>query len=112
MNGQAVVEFALILPILLVLILGTIQVGLALTVRMQVVYAAQQGAVTGANDPAVPQRCDTAITTAQTVYIGDLDDAQCTQPGNVVTLVLSDTVPMVSPFGPWVVRVSAKAVSP
>lgn len=111
MKGIVMVEFALVLPILLLLILGMVQVGTAMTVRMQLVHAAQQGVVAGANDPAIPQRCDTAISTAETVYGGELDDAHCTS-GSTLTLTLTDTVPAVSPFGPWTVDVTAKAVSP
>ena len=81
------------------------EVGVAVVVR------GDQGAVAGANEPSVPQRCDTAITTAEAVYGGALDDAHCT-PGSTLTLTLSDTVPAVSPFGPWTVNVTAKAVSP
>jgi Flp pilus assembly protein TadG len=111
-DGQAIVEMALVTPILLLLIVGVFQVGLALLTSLQLTHAAQQGATAGANDPAVPQRCDTATTTAETVYGGALDDAQCVQPGNVVTLTITDTVPMVSPFGPWTMNVTARAVSP
>jgi Flp pilus assembly protein TadG len=106
------VEFALVTPILLLMILGLFQMGLGLLANMQLVHAANQGVIAGANHPAIPQRCDTAITTAETVYGGELDDAQCVQPGNVVTLTLTDTVPMVSPFGPWTLDVTARAVSP
>jgi Flp pilus assembly protein TadG len=111
-RAQAMVEFALILPILLVLILGVFTVGLALLMSQQLTHAAQQGATAGANELAVPQRCTTAIATAETVYSGILDASACTQPGNVVELTLTDTVPAVSPFGPWVLNVTAKAVAP
>jgi Flp pilus assembly protein TadG len=99
-------------PILLLMILGLFQLGLGLLANMQMVHAANQGAIAGANQPAVPQRCDTAVETAETVYGGELDAAQCVQPGNVVTLRLTDTVPAVSPFGPWTLNVTARAVSP
>jgi Flp pilus assembly protein TadG len=106
------VQFALVTPILLLLIVGVFQVGLALLTSLQMTHAAIQGATAGANEPAVPRRCNTAITTAETVYAGELDAAECTQPGNVVTLRLADTVPAVSPFGPWTLDVTAKAVTP
>ena len=109
---MVMIEFALVTPILLLMILGLFQMGLGLLVNMQLVHAANQGAVAGANEPAVPQRCATAIATAETVYGGELDDAQCVQPGNLVTLTLTDTVRAVSPFGPWVVNATARAVSP
>jgi Flp pilus assembly protein TadG len=110
--GQAVVEMALVTPILLLLIVGVFQVGLALLTSLQLTHAATQGATAGANDPAVPQRCDTAIATAETIYAGSIDDAQCSQPGNVVVLTLTDAAPMVSPFGPWTVGATARAVTP
>jgi uncharacterized iron-regulated membrane protein len=105
------IEFALVLPIMLVLILGVFQVGLLLLVRTELTHAAQQGALAGAADPAVPQRCDTAIATAEVIYGRAPDDAQCAQPGNVVELRLLDAVPVVSPFGPWTVDVTGRAVT-
>jgi Flp pilus assembly protein TadG len=110
-DGQAIVEMALVTPILLLLIVGVFQVGLALLTSLQLTHAAQQGVTAGANDPAVPQQCATAISTAEAVYSGALDDAQCT-PGDTLSLTLTDTVPMVSPFGPWTLDVTARAVSP
>jgi Flp pilus assembly protein TadG len=95
-----------------VLILGTFQVGLLVLVQTQLTHAAQQGAVAGANEPAIPQRCDRAIATAVTVYGRTPADARCAQPGNVVTLSLLDAVPTVSPFGRWTVDVTARAVAP
>jgi Flp pilus assembly protein TadG len=111
-RGIVLVEFAMILPILLVMILGLFQTGLGLLTNMQLVHAAQQGATAGANEPAVPRRCNMATTTAEMVYAGELDSTECSQPGNVVTLTLSDTVPAVSPFGPWTLDVTARAVTP
>jgi Flp pilus assembly protein TadG len=106
-----VVEMALITPILLMLVLGTFQVGLAVLTATRLQHAAQQGATAGANESAVPQRCSTAESTAALVYDGPLR-TQCSQPGNVVTLNVSDTVPLVSPFGPWTFSVTARAVTP
>jgi Flp pilus assembly protein TadG len=111
-QGVVMIEFALVTPILLLLIVGVFQVGLALLTSLTLTHAAQQGATAGANEPAVPRRCNTAIATAETVYSSDLEDAQCSQPGNVVTLTLTDTVPMVSPFGPWTLDATARAVTP
>jgi Flp pilus assembly protein TadG len=106
------VEMALITPILLLLILGVFQVGFGLLTSMRLTHAANQGATAGANETAVPRRCNTAISTAETVYSGELDSTECSQPGNVVTLTLTDTVPAVSPFGPWTLDVTARAVTP
>jgi Flp pilus assembly protein TadG len=105
------IEFALVLPLMLVLILGVFQVGLLLLMRTELVHAAQQGAIAGAAEPAVPRRCTTAIATAEVIYGSAPDDSQCAQPGNIVTLRLLDAVPVVSPFGPWTVDVTARAVT-
>jgi hypothetical protein len=110
--GQAMVEFALVLPLMMVLILGTFQVGFALLMQLQLTHAAQQAATAGANAEAVPQRCTVAEDTAHTVYAHELDDAHCSQPGNIVELTLTDTLPAVSPFGPWTLDVTARAVTP
>jgi hypothetical protein len=72
------VEFALILPLLLLLILGGLQVGLALLTRMELVHAASEAAIAGASTPAPPRRCPTALAVLAEVYGRDPDDARCT----------------------------------
>ncbi len=52
-EGQALVEFALVLPILLLLIFGLIQIGLVLHARQTVAYAAQVAAATYAQTLAL-----------------------------------------------------------
>ena len=52
-EGQALVEFALVLPILLLLIFGMIQIGLVLHARQTVAYAAQVAAATYAQTLAL-----------------------------------------------------------
>lgn len=106
------VEFALILPLQLLLILGALQVGLALVTRIQLVHAAQQGAVIGASEPVVSQRCDRAIEAATTVYGSAPDAAECSQPGNVVQLRLTDAATVIGPFGTWNVVSTGRAVTP
>jgi Flp pilus assembly protein TadG len=101
---------ALITPILLLLVLGTFQVGLAVLTVTRLQHAAQQGATAGANEPAVPQRCSTAESTAALVYDAVLG-TECSHTGSVVELTVTDTVPLVSPFGPWTFNVTARAVA-
>ncbi len=52
-EGQALVEFALVLPIMLLLIFGMIQIGLVLHARQTVAYAAQVAAATYAQTLAL-----------------------------------------------------------
>jgi Flp pilus assembly protein TadG len=110
-RGQALVEMAIITPLLLLFVVGIFQVGVAVLTATRLQHAAQQGVAAGALE-AVPQRCATAETAAVTVYGAELVDMQCTQPGNVLTLSVSDLVPQVSPFGPWTFSATARAVTP
>ncbi len=58
-QGQAVVEFALLLPILLLLVLGIIQFGIIFSGYITVVSAAREGArvaIVGANDTAIKSK--------------------------------------------------------
>jgi Flp pilus assembly protein TadG len=76
-RGQALVEFALVLPVLLLLILGSMQVAVALMVRAELAHAAREGAIAGAAEPDQPKRCDTALAALAEVYGRPLDDAKC-----------------------------------
>lgn len=51
-RGQATVEFALVLPLLLGLLLFVVQVGLVVRDQIMVVNAAREGARTAAVDPS------------------------------------------------------------
>jgi Flp pilus assembly protein TadG len=111
-RGQALVEFALILPLLLLLILGGLQVGLALLTRMELVHAATEGAYAGASEPSQPRRCDTALEVLAEVYGRALDDAACVPAvGQYLELRASVDVPLFIP-GPdhWTITVTERAV--
>jgi Flp pilus assembly protein TadG len=110
--GQAVVEFALILPLLLLLILGMFQIGLALTLSSRLTHAAQQAAVAGAAETAVPARCDTALAVVPVVYGSDPDEARCTEPGGVLEVQLTDAAPRIGPWPVWNLHVIGRAVTP
>jgi Flp pilus assembly protein TadG len=111
-RGQAVVEMAIITPLLLLFVLGTFQVGLAVLTATRLQHAAQQGAAAGAGDPAPPQRCPTAESVAAAVYDDELDAISCSHDGSLLELILTDAVPMVSPFGPFSYSASARAATP
>lgn len=111
-RGQAVVEMALITPILLLLILGVIQSGFAMLTSLQLQHAAQQAVSDGADEPAVPQRCTVARSTAATVYGSEPDSVECSLTGGVLELQLADDAPVLGPFGSWTIRASARAMTP
>lgn len=52
-KGQALVEFALILPILLLLVMGIIQFGIIFSAQMSVTNAVREGARTAAVSPNI-----------------------------------------------------------
>lgn len=63
MRGQAIVEFALILPIFLFVIVGGFQVWLYERTDFEILHAATQAADAGAAQEFVPDRCATARET-------------------------------------------------
>lgn len=108
-SGQALVEFALILPILLFLILGGMQLGLLLIDRIQVQHAAQEGAIAGASEASVPRRCTVAEATVPKVLGRDPTEVRCTAPGDLMVVTVHDVLPLVAPFGWNEVDVTARA---
>lgn len=109
-SGQALVEFALVLPLLLFLILGGMQLGLLLIDRLEVEHAAAEGAVAGAGEASVPRRCDVAEATVPRVLGRDPTSVTCTAPGDMLVVSVHDEIPLVVPFGPHSVDVTARAV--
>lgn len=66
-QGQAIVEFALVVPILLLLLVGIMEFGLAFSADLNLQNATREGArlaVTGATDAQITQR---VINTASTL---------------------------------------------
>lgn len=91
--GQSLVEFALVLPIFLVLIFGIIDFGRFVYVNSALSQAAREG---------------TRVAALEAAWIGSAD-AKCNQPGGPVcpanltafkTDVLAATNRMMAPFGP------------
>jgi Flp pilus assembly protein TadG len=96
-RGAAIVEFAIVLPIMLMLVFGIIDFGVSLHYRGLVGNAARDGARVGAVNPST-----TAITTAArnaaniTPASAVLVTPECTKPGgttcNFSNIVAGDTV--------------------
>ncbi|MGZ4131698.1 MAG: TadE/TadG family type IV pilus assembly protein [Actinomycetota bacterium] len=63
-RGSAVVEFALVLPLVLVVVLGLVQVGLVARDRLLVEAAARAGARAAAVDPDDAAIAETALAAA------------------------------------------------
>lgn len=100
-RGQALVETALVLPILLVLILGTFQVGLLLGLRDNLAHAAREAAIAGC--PA-----DELVTQ----LLGFTPESvECSVTEGITAVIVSDSAARVSPFfGGLAVTVTGRAV--
>jgi hypothetical protein len=80
-DGAVLVEFALVLPLLLLMLLGIITGGLAYNQRLQVTHAVREGARYGATVPALQDwNSGTWASNVQALVVersaGDLDGSQ------------------------------------
>jgi hypothetical protein len=95
-KGQALVEMAMMMPILLVLILGIAWVGMAQLMALRLAHAAAEGAIAGAVNPG--DSCGEAVARARQVYALPLDDATCDVTGQVIEVRLTDTLHFWTPW--------------
>jgi uncharacterized membrane protein len=109
MRGQALVEAALVLPILLFVFLGGITIGLLVLDRYELQHAATEGAIAGASAPS--QRCAEARAIARRVLGRRPGSASCEVRGGVLELQLTESLPIFIPVlqNPFPIRVSARA---
>jgi Flp pilus assembly protein TadG len=98
-RGQALVEFALILPVLMLLLLGIIEFGRAWNVKQVLTDAAREGArLSVVGDPSVTQQSQVDTRIKQVVSRAGIDSTQVTitypdgfrtGTGNITTVQLS-----------------------
>ncbi len=105
-NGQALVEFALVIPLLLLLVMGVFDLGRGIYAYNVVASAAREGARYGITEPNQEKVRDQAIRTA----VLDLDrnriSMQCSpcEPPNSLTVTVSYTFqPVTLFFAPFTV---------
>jgi Flp pilus assembly protein TadG len=110
MKGQALAEFALVLPLLLTMTLGAAGVGLLEIERYELQHAATEGAIAGASDPSEPARCDRAVAVAESV-LARTPVSRCTTGSGILELSLTEDLPFPVPFvgNTWTVSVVARA---
>jgi hypothetical protein len=94
-RGQALVEFAIVTPLLLAIMLGGFAIGLMLLDRMQLTHAAQEGAVAGAANSG--DSCGVAISTARKIFGRSFSAEACATQGQLLELSLSHQLPIVVP---------------
>ena len=100
-RGQALIEFALVLPLLLVLILGTFQVGLLLGLHQSLSHAAREAAIVGC----------TADDTVASLLGRTPARVECNVTEGITEVTVSDPAARVAPFfGDLDVTVTGRAV--
>lgn len=75
-RGQGLVEFALLVPLFLLILLGVLEFGLAFTHNLTLEYATREGARTGAalaDGTGSDASCVTAAGTSRLLTAGDVD---------------------------------------
>lgn len=108
MRGQALVEFALILPIILFLALGVIQVGIAMTLRMELVHATAEAARLGA--VAEAERCEAALDGLAAILGRDPDHVGCTEAGGLLSVTAElHPVGYLPGLDSWTISVTQRA---
>ena len=95
-SAQALVEFALILPLLLSLLLGSAAVGVTILTSMELHHAAIEAATAGAST-SDPDRCSVALSTASTVLGHSPTGSSCSLSATMVEIHLDDAVPWTIP---------------
>ena len=95
-RGAAAVEFAILLPLLLMLVLGTIEFGRAYNAQITLTNAARDGVRVMAinNDPAAAKTAaQNAAASVSTIPVSNitLSTTPCS-PGNQVTLTINYTL--------------------
>jgi hypothetical protein len=105
MRGQALVEFALLLPILMLIVLGSMGIGLTILHREQMQHAAQEVAVAAAQET-----CPAGMAKLDKILGYTPDTSDCTVTGQIVEVSLSNAWPALLPMLPETISVSARAV--
>ena len=113
-GGSAVVEFAVVVPLLVLVVLAVVQVGLALHVRATIQSAAAEGArvaaISGAATGVARTRSVLATTVADGV-VQDVSASTATVRGvATVVVVVHARLPLVGLLGPTALVVQGHAL--
>jgi hypothetical protein len=110
-HGQAIVEMALITPVLLFIVVGGLQVGMIMLTRLELSHAIAEAAVAGAIEPEPSQRCEVAEAVANEFFEGELD-IKCAEPGNFIRVTATHGLELFFPvIGPTLnIEVTHQAV--
>lgn len=115
-EGSAVAEFALITPLLLFVVLGILQVTLALFVRTSLIAAAEEGARGAAlagSDVAFGQQraAQLARSSIAGVGVSDITGRLIAIDGApAVEMVITAELPLIGFFGPLPMQITGRAI--
>jgi Flp pilus assembly protein TadG len=109
MRGQALIEAALVLPILLFILLGGISIGLIVLDKYELQHAATEGAIVGASSPS--ERCANAKEAAIRVLGRRPSSIGCVARSRIIELTLAENLPIFIPVleNPFPIRVTGRA---
>ena len=116
-RGSAVLEFAVVVPMLMLVVLGVLQVGLALHVRSTITSAAAEGArvaaVSGGDTAAGVRRTRQALSATLAEGVVDSVVARRTASGGVATVDVEvrARLPLVGLLGPSTLVVHGHALA-
>ena len=85
-------EIALLMPLIMLLVIGSLSLGLMLADRIEIQHAAREGAVMGAQAPS--DRCTTALGATAAVLARPVASAACTEDGTTISVELWDALPL------------------
>ena len=101
------VEFALVLPLLLVLIVGGLHLGLLIVDRQRVIHTAQETAIHAAS---APEQCANAEAVARRIYGAELDDVGCIIKGEQIEVSVTHAFAALLPWLPDRVSATERAL--
>ncbi len=101
-RGAAAIEFAILLPVLLVLLFGIIEFGLVLSTKISLTQAVREGARLSSfpaqTDGDVRQRVQDAATPVA-VTAGSISRTACPNAAGVTTVTVNHTYTLITPIG-------------
>lgn len=105
-KGQALVEFALVTPLLLLILLGGVGVGLLVVNRIELLHAAQEAAISGAQQNG----CTGALGRVPQILGYEPDKKSCEVQGQVVEVTLTQSTDRLTPIPMPDITVIGRAV--
>lgn len=115
-RGSAVVEFTLVVPLALIVMLGVLQLALAMHVRSTIISAAAEGAriaaMMGADLPAGEERTwEILMSNMAGAAVTDVRAQRVNHEGlNIITVDVTADLPLIGFFGPTQMEFTGSAL--